>query len=152
MPQKPRSFYVYVDDPESKEHRLASGTWRLPITQVEIDAEGKLKLLGPVPIGPGEVNDAWWEDVLEDPRARRRRVIGSWDTIDRYPNMTYTVSCEKCHLNKTFPTNDLIERFGLETPVSTIAMQLATSCSGRPKWCKRRVLIQLPNGNAIERL
>lgn len=151
MPRNPHSFYVLNNDPESSGHRLASGSWRLPIIRVQIDAEGRLTFLGPGPLQPGEVNDAWWNDVLEDPRARRRRVIGSWDTINRYSNMNYTVSCEKCHLNRTLLTNDLIEQFGPETPVSTIAMQLATSCSGRPKWCKRRVIIRLPNGEGIER-
>lgn len=116
---------------------------RLPITNVMPDTEGRLDFIGREPLGPGAVNEAWWESVLDDPRARRKRVPGSWDTISRYPDMMFTAYCEKCSVDITLPTDDLATKYGPEMPVNQIAIELAGQCRTRPKWCKLRKFIRL---------
>ena len=151
MPKDPLDFRNFQPDEERQEHRLARGTWTLPMTRVVPDPDGRLTFIGPGPLEPGQVNNEWWESVLDDPRARRPRLRGSWDTINRYPDMTFTAYCRKCGLDKTVSTNDLLRRYSPDTSVNIIAIDMAGTCSTRPKWCKLQKFIRLPNGNEIER-
>jgi hypothetical protein len=81
--------------------------------------------------------EEWWQDVLSDPRARRR---ASRDRTARRTHHTLadeqyevvTVACTKCGWHAAFPRRELIATHGLDAPMPDVLVHLA-----RPD-CDRR--------------
>jgi hypothetical protein len=104
-------------------------------------------------------SEHWWADVLEDPRARRRRVsrgLGgrtverAYYTLADEPHGVILVACTKCPWQAAFSRADLIANYGEQYPLPDLLDHLAkTGCSKmRNQWDRCGVYYV----NPIERL
>jgi hypothetical protein len=76
------------------------------------------------------VTEEWWQDVLADPRARRRerrdRSAGrSHYTLADETRAVVLVACDKCYWRAAFSRRELIARHGAEHPMPDLLVHLA---------------------------
>jgi hypothetical protein len=79
------------------------------------------------------ITEAWWADVLADPRARIRRSIarGSRTTQNAYyqladePRAVIEVACSKCEWKAEFNRAELMALYGPEYPLPDLLDHLA---------------------------
>ena len=80
--------------------------------------------------------EAWWADVLADPRARKRKrrtdlaVKQAFYRLADEKRETILVACSKCDWRAAFSRDDLIATYGADHPMPNLLDQLAApSCS-----------------------
>jgi hypothetical protein len=79
--------------------------------------------------------EAWWADVMNDPRARRRKSPDRPQPdgrdahlrLDRFPAPFVTFSCDRCKRSRTLKVFDLRGTFGGDRNIYTIG-RAALSC------------------------
>ena len=84
------------------------------------------------------VTEAWWADVLADPRARIRRSIarGSRTTQNAYyqladePRAVIEVACSKCEWKAEFNRAELMTLYGPEYPLPDLLVARVTRTEG----------------------
>ena len=76
-------------------------------------------------------SEAWWTDVLADPRAHKRErrtdlaVKQAFYRLADEPRETVLVACSKCDWRAAFSRDDLIASHGAEYPMPNLLNQLA---------------------------
>jgi hypothetical protein len=77
-------------------------------------------------------SDAWWADVLADPRARRReqRADMAAKTTTMYrladePRAMVLIACHKCEWRAAFERSELIAAHGADCPMPSLLDKLA---------------------------
>ena len=90
------------------------------------------------------ITEAWWTDVLADPRARRRHASQSlqsqsgnrmlveraYYTLADEPHATILVACAKCPWQAEFSRAELIAIYGAECPLpNLLELLMAPGCS-----------------------
>ena len=80
--------------------------------------------------------EAWWADVLADPRARKRKrrtdlaVKQAFYRLADEKRETILVACSKCDWRAAFSRDDLIATYGADHPMPNLLDQLAApDCS-----------------------
>src|SRR3954469_13481135 len=75
--------------------------------------------------------DAWWRDVLNDPRARRTQAdriskdhVDANLRLDRWPGAFVTFRCAKCGAHATYEAGELASVFGADHNVTRLPASL----------------------------
>jgi len=85
-------------------------------------------------------DDAWWNSVLNDPKANAPRPQYGLEHLGSMAGMLFGVRCEKCRLSKNFYADDLIKMYGAGITARTVAAELS-ECNRRSQGCFIRYVV-----------
>jgi hypothetical protein len=105
----------------------------IPLLRVRFDRDGRIT---PTPraLGPTDTNDAWWESVLHDHRARTVDPRRHSDRLGTIGGGTITVACNRCRLRKAFAVDTLLEQYGADYMLRYLRFDLV-NCGRSARHC-----------------